>query len=129
MNTIISKYEYDALLRKHLKRNLYSSSLALILIALLEFIVIWLVLTFTDDLSEGIDRWFILLLPVVFLIISLFLYIAAKRIDRKEVAHFSFTLYDEYESEGTKVPLYRIVQRGKNSESIYTMMILYETSI
>lgn len=125
MNTIISTYEYKELLIKHVKRNLYIGMYSMIGVAILEGAILFPTLSMTGVFESQSARTFFLLIPALFLLVALILYIIARRVEHREITHYSLPHYENFESEGTKVPLYRLTQNGKNQETVYIILELY----
>ena len=123
MNTIINDRTYETLLRASVKKGYILVSYILYGVALLQ-IGISLIVTGLDIdgfLETGV--WF--LIPMTFLILigAIFTYMA-KKVDRSSTPHFSYEPYVHFQTRGTKAPLYRIINYGKHSETVYELLEL-----
>ena len=128
MNTIISNNEYAELLKTKAKRDM---KLALLIMSIsnLFFIGMMFYIIKFEQANFSEDAVFLLIPIGMFLLISIFILIYIKKIDTKASPHFSYDKYIEYEEEGTKIPLYRVINYGKSSEIVYLLLILNEGEI
>jgi|LGOV01.1.fsa_nt_gb hypothetical protein len=122
-NSIIPYEEYRELLKKQQVLGL-KVMIGIFLITSTLMIAGGLYMYFIAD-----DEWFILMIPAgIMLVISIIFMFVIKNYRSKPYNPFTFEKYKEYETTGTKVPLYRVVSTGKSSQTIYMLLDISEGS-
>ncbi len=129
MNTIISKFEYENLFKKSLTKQYILSGVILSLCGILTMVVlIWLIPSMQDP-DVFISVIIVIASGASLIVGGIGLYVYGKYISKKDIHHYAFDQYIDYETEGTKVPVFRILQYGKNSKSVYGIMDLIDERI
>lgn len=123
MNDIISNQEYRELLRASIKKN-YMSVLYVMIGVAVFYGLLSIVISVLISEEESFNGLWFLIPGAIFLVIGYVFYHLAKRVDNKNSPHFSYDQFVEYKASGTKIPMYRMVNYGNNSQTIYLLMDL-----
>lgn len=127
MKDIISQEDYRELIRKaHMKEF---KLIAIILGGSGLFLAIFFfILSLSiDDFSDV--KYYLMIPPFGLFVIAFILYAHAKNINIKDVPHFSYDQYISYQSQGTKIPIFRVKNYGNNSETIYCLIDILDDTI
>jgi hypothetical protein len=128
MNEIIQINDYEEILRQNVKKQYKLVFFIIMGITLLQSVVILIIYLTTDDKFGDKNIWFFL---PVFILFSAFIinYFLNKHLNQKDTPHFSFEQYKNFESDGIKIPMYRMVQQGKYSQTYYVTADVKDDSI
>ncbi|MBI9009065.1 MAG: hypothetical protein JEZ05_03460 [Tenericutes bacterium] len=122
MSSIIPNEEYRELL---LKQQLLSLK---VMVGIFFIIGLPMVVGAFAMQASGEDEGFLVLLIIgsLMVLLSIIVFIVQNKSKSKTFEPYYYQKFVAYETEGTKVPLYRVVSNGKSSQIIYMLLDIEE---
>ena len=127
MNTIIPIEEYRELLCNRQRKVNLMIALSFAF-STITFTVAMYFLSIYNEINTS--QLYVLLLPITILLtLTIVFFILAKKAHKKTSPHFSFEQFNTFQTEGMKVPMYRVISSGNTSSNIFILVEILDDQI